>query len=165
VKTLPKIACVMALPALLGAAGLATRPGGPSIAGTYELTSRDLPDGKQVLPPDLIGMVTFTKDRRNFNVYWQDNGKPVSISAVSRYTLSDKEYTEDNVYYMMNDAPAGKGLSYDTAHASARAPVTVTGDKIQFTLPLHGEPEVVFDKNGFTATRKGAFVDHWKKID
>ena len=41
----------------------------------------------------------------------------------------------------------------------------MNGDKIEFQLPLHGEPKVSFDKTGLTATREGAFVDHWKKLD
>ena len=41
----------------------------------------------------------------------------------------------------------------------------IDGDKISFKLPLHDEPEVVFDKDGLTATRAGAFVDHWKMVD
>lgn len=32
-------------------------------------------------------------------------------------------------------------------------------------LPLHDEPVVVFDKNGFTVAQNRAYIDHWKKID
>lgn len=167
-KTLAWIACVLAVPALLAAAfaaPVAAPTSGPSIEGSYVLEYRELPDGKKVSAPEVMGMITFTKDRRNFNVYWQENGKPSSISAICRYTLTDKEYTEESTYYMMNDAAAGKGPTYETSPASGKAVVTVKGDQISFKLPLHDEPELVFTKTGFTATRAGAFVDHWKKID
>jgi hypothetical protein len=135
----------------------------PSIVGNYVLESRDMPDGKKVLPPQVMGMLTLTADRRNFNVYWQEDGKPASIHAISKYTLSDKELTEDNVFYLAN--VEGKGATYDTQPSTGTAPVTVKGDEISLKLPLHNEPDVVFTPTGMTATVKGEFVDHWKKID
>ena len=38
---------------------------GPCIRGSYVLEHRDLPDGRQVRSPEVIGMMTFTRDRRN----------------------------------------------------------------------------------------------------
>ncbi|HEY8668506.1 MAG TPA: hypothetical protein VIL86_17805 [Tepidisphaeraceae bacterium] len=139
-------------------------PAAPSIQGSYVLDFRELPDGTKVRSPEVIGMMTLTKDHRNFNVYWTDNGKPVSISTISTYSLSATEFTEESLYYADNGV-AGKGPNYETKPVSGKAPVTVNGDKIEFQLPLHGEPKVVFDKNGLTATRAGAFVDHWKKVE
>src|SRR5688572_27126262 len=137
----------------------------PSIAGNYVLVSRDLPDGKQVRPPEVMGMLTLTADgRRNFNVYWQEYGKPASIHIISKYTLSDKEFTEDSAFYLENGV-GGKGPTYDTKPSSGKAPVTIKGDEISFRFPLRNEPDVVFTPVGLTATRKGAFVDHWQKID
>jgi len=134
----------------------------PSIQGSYVLESRDTPDGKQVRPPEVMGMMTFTKDRRNFNVYWTQGGKPASISLISKYTLSDTEISEESTYFMMND---GSGPKYETTPSSGKSPVTMKDGKLSFKLPTHDEPAVVFDKDGFTATRAGEFVDHWKKID
>jgi hypothetical protein len=138
---------------------------GPSIVGNYVLESRDLPDGKQVRPPEVQGMMTFTADRRNFNIYWQQDGKPVSISTISKYTLSPTEFSEECSYSMMNDGSSGKPPTYETTPSSGKSPVKIDGDKIEVQLPLHGEPKCVFDKSGLTATREGAFVDHWKKVD
>ena len=135
----------------------------PSIAGNYILESRDLADGKTLRPPEVMGMLTLTADRRNFNVYWQENGQPASIHAISTYTLSDKELTEHNVFYLAN--VDGNGAAYDTQPSTGKSPVTIKGDAISMKLPLHNEPDVVFTPTGMTATVKGDFVDHWKKID
>jgi hypothetical protein len=44
------------------------------------------------------------------------------------------------------------------AHGKAK------GSRIEFQLPLHDEPYVVFEGDKFTVTRAGAFVDHREKI-
>ena len=162
-KTSHVIGCMRGLTIVVAVGIAADAPSsGPSIQGSYLLQSRDLPDGKQVRPPQVMGMMTFTSDRRNFNVYWEQDGKPVSISTISKYTLSGFEFSEECQYSMMNDS---SGPKYETTPTSGKSPVKVEGDKISFKLPLHDEPEVVFDKSGLTATRAGAFVDHWKKVE
>ena len=150
-----------------GAPAAPAAPAPPSIEGNYVLDYRELPDGTKVRAPDVAGMMTFTKDRRNFNVYWKEKDKTVSIGIVSRYTLSAKEYTEENVYFTIADGVGGKAPVYDLSSAKGSSPVTVKDGRIQFQLPLHSEPEAVFEKGGLTATRTGdhGFVDHWKKID
>ena len=45
----------------------------PSIEGTYQLVRRELPDGTVQLPPAVKGMITYTKEFRNFSVVWKDN--------------------------------------------------------------------------------------------
>jgi hypothetical protein len=169
-KSCRSISCaVVAVVAVCAGFVISTRaapaPAGkaPSIVGNYVLESRDLPDGKKVQPPQVMGMMSFTTDRRNFNVYWQEDGKPASIHAVSKYTLSDKEYTEDNVFYLANIE--GNGGRYDTEPSTGKSPVTIKGDEISLKLPNHNEPDVVFTPTGMTATLKGEFVDHWKKIE
>ena len=127
------------------------------------LEYRMLPEGKKVVAPDVIGMMTFTKTPRNFNIYWTTDGKANSISVVAKYTLTDKAYTEDSIYYAADFD--GKGITYETAPAHGSAPVTSKGGKTQFAFPLHSEPTGEFDKHEFITTREGVFVDHWKKID
>lgn len=151
-----------------GTTALAGDPAVPSIQGNYVLEYRELPGGKQVRPPEVIGVCTFTGAYRNFNIYWSEKGQPVSISMISKYTLSATEYTEDNLYCAANnwmDAKGDKGITYQTTPLSGKSPVTIRGEQIEFKLPLHGEPPVVFDSQGFTATIPDAFVDHWKKTD
>jgi hypothetical protein len=164
VKTLIAIATLLVLTALI-LPNIAAESAGPSIDGTYILDYRELPDGKQVRAPEIIGTMNFVKGNRNFNIYWTQDGKPASLSVISKYTFTATEYAEDNVYYMLNDAASGKPPTYDTTPASAKAAVTIAGDQIKFKFPLHDEPEVTFDKSGLTATRAGVFVDHWKRID
>jgi hypothetical protein len=140
-------------------------PKGPSIKGSYRLVSRDLADGSKQVPPNIMGLITFTTKYRNFNIYWKDaGGKAVSISNIATYQLTDKNYRETNVYYLMNDESGGKGLSYDLSATSGSSPVVVKGARIEMKLPLHDEPRVTFEGNRLTATREGEFVDHWVRV-
>jgi hypothetical protein len=66
---------------------------------------------------------------------------------------------------MVNDQIGGTGISYDLSGPSGSAPVTVTNGRIEFQLPNHGEPAVVFEGNALTASREGEFVDHWEKTE
>ncbi len=145
--------------------GAIASPKPPSIKGTYRLVSRDLPDGTKQVPPSIVGLITFTKHYRNFNIYWKDpRGKAVSISNIATYQLTDKEYRETSLYYLMNDESGGKGLSYDLSATSGTSPVVIKGTRIEMKLPLHGEPKLVFEGDRMTATREGAFVDHWERV-
>ena len=167
-KASVSIACALVLGVTLIAVTSAQAPPSaeakPSIAGHYVLDHRVLPDGSEVRPPEVIGMLTYTADRRNFNVYWKQDGKPASIGMISKYALRNTEYTEESIYYATNGI-GGKGPEYVTDPVSGKAPVKIEGEQISFTLPLHGEPSVVFTPMGFTATREGEFVDHWKKVE
>ena len=136
---------------------------GPKIEGTYMLEYRETSDGKKIVAPEIVGMLSYSKTTRNFNVYWMSGGKPSSISMVAKYTLSEKEYTEDCMYYSEN--MDGKGITYNTAATHGVSPVTMKDGEIQFTPALHGEPMLSISKNGMIATRTGSFTDHWKKID
>ena len=137
----------------------------PSIDGTYRFVYRELPGGTKQMPPDVVGVNSFHHGIRNFNIYWHDaQGKRFSISYIASYTFNGKEYSEKSLYMMVNDEIGGKGISYDLTGTSGKAPVTVNGARISFQLPNYGEPSVVFEGNTFTATRAGAFVDHWEKV-
>jgi hypothetical protein len=145
--------------------GAIAYPKAPSIKGTYRLVSRDLADGTKQVPPNIMGLITFTTKYRNFNIYWKGaNGKPVSISNIATYELTGKEYRETNVYYAMNDEAAGKGISYDLSATSGASPAAIKGIRVEMKLPLHDEPTVVFEGNRLTATKEGAFVDHWVRV-
>lgn len=149
-----------ALPVVAKASGKAF-----NIEGTYKLVSRDLPDGTKQHEPEVVGLLTLTKDMRNFNVSWKDKaGKHFSAAAISKYKLSATEFSETNVYSLMNDEIGGKGLLYDSSDTTSSSMVKATPHGVEFQLPLHGEPSVEFTKTGLTATMKGQFVDHWEKV-
>ncbi len=135
----------------------------PNIEGTYMLEYRETSDGKKIMAPEIVGMLSYSKTVRNFNFYGMLGGKPSSISMVAKYTLSDKEYTEDCMYYAQN--MDGKGIAYETTATHGVSPVTMKDGAIGFTPALHGEPILSITKSGMTATRTGVFTDHWKKMD
>ena len=136
---------------------------GPNIEGTYMLEYRETAHGKRVMAPEIVGMLSYSKNVRNFNVYWMMGGKQSSISMVAKYTLSDKEYIEDCMYYAEN--MDGKGITYNTAATHGVSPVTMKDGAISFTPALHGEPMIAISKSGLIATKTGVFTDHWKKLD
>ena len=142
--------------------GFAMKPA-MSIEGNYVLDYRELPDGKKVHAPEIVGMLTYTKDRRNFNVYWADAGKGSSISLIAKYTFSESEYSEDNIFYAEN--MAGSPMVYDIKPSHVKSAVVMKDGHATVKMPLHGEPTMVFGADGnIIASRKDAFVDHWKKL-
>ena len=152
------------LSALVVLSALLTGCAGQGVDGTWVLVSRDLPDGSVQTPPDVIGAMTYANGIRNFNVYWKDEqGNPVSLSSISEYTLTDTEYIETSLYYQatgMDDVE-----QYDLSRETGVALVERYDGCLEFTLPLHDEPHVIFMGHRFTATREGVFVDHWERID
>jgi hypothetical protein len=137
----------------------------PSIEGTYRLVSRELPDGTKQAPPVVLGLLTYTKQYRHFNVSWKDmQGKSFSVSYMATYKLTEKEYAEKSLWLMVNDEISGKGLSYDLSGPSGSAPVTVKDGRLEIPLPLYGEPFLVFEGDKFKATRPGVFIDYWEKV-
>lgn len=136
----------------------------PSIEGTYKLISRKLPDGTMQGPHDVMGLLTYTQNYRNFNVIWKDaKGKFFSLSLVSTYKLTATEYSETNLFYIMNDQLGGKGTVSDITGQTGTSAVTVKNGSVEFKLPLFNEPSVAFKGNKFTAT-SSEFVDTWEKV-
>ena len=139
-----------------------------NIEGTYQLVRRELPDGTIQLPPDLKGMITYTKTFRNFSVLWKEKGKFYSECYVARYTLTDEEYAETQEYLVVNDEIAGKGISYDLSNTTAKSPISTHGNRLSFALPQPFEKalsiSVEFDGDKLKATGKDLFVDYWEKV-
>lgn len=138
-----------------------------SIEGTYRLVSRTLANGTTIKPPVIVGLFTYTKNYRNFNVMWVDSsGKHTSLSVVSKYKLTDKEYTETLLYSALNDETGllskNKGMTY-TTNETKSVPVTIMGDKITFSPPFD-VPTLTFEGNKMTAAAGGKFTDHWEKV-
>jgi hypothetical protein len=136
----------------------------PRIEGTYQLVSRKLPDGTMQRPPEIMGLLTYTKSHRNFNVVWKDtNNKFFSYSLISTYALTPTEYRETMLFSILNDQIGGKDIVYDLSGKSQSVPVKVQGGRIQFKLPFD-PPSVVFEGDTMTATAEGRFVDVWEKV-
>jgi hypothetical protein len=146
-------------------AGAAPPMKAPSIDGTYRFVSRDLPDGTKVDPPGVIGLMNLSHGYRNFTITWQEaNGKRTSMSYMAKYTFTPTEYTETSLYYAFDDQASGKPITYDLTETTKSAPVTEKNGEISVTFPHNGEPAVVFDSKGMTASRPGVFVDHWVRV-
>jgi hypothetical protein len=136
----------------------------PTIEGTYQLVSRKLPDGTIQRPPEIMGLLTYTKSHRNFNVVWKDaNHKFFSYSLVSTYTLTPTEYREALLFSILNDQIGGKDIVYDLSGKTQSVPVKIDGGRLQFKLPFD-PPAVVFEGDTMTATAEGRFVDIWEKV-
>jgi hypothetical protein len=164
-------AVTMLLILTLGALGFAGEPprapasSAPSIEGTYRLGSRLLPDGTVQRPPEIMGLFTYTKSHRNFNIVWKDaTGKFFSYSLVSTYTLTPTEYRETRLFSILNDQIGGQDIVYDLSGKTQSAPVTIDGRRLQFKLPFD-PPAAVFEGDKMTATAKGQFIDVWEKVD
>ena len=84
----------------------------PNIEGTYQFVRRELPDGTVQFHPAVKGMITYTKEFRNFSVVWKDDqGRFYSECYVARYTLTDQEYAETSDYLIVDDQIGDKGIS------------------------------------------------------
>ena len=142
--------------------GLAMRT---KLEGRYKLVYRELPDGTKQSLPDVMGLMSYTEEFRNLNMYWKDaEGHSFSISYVASYKLTDKEYSEKSIYYMLKDEINGDGLNYDLSGLIGTSPVSVKNGRMEFCLPLHDEPCVVFEGEKVTASKPGVFIDHWEKV-
>lgn len=139
--------------------------GAPGLDGTYKLIMRQLPDGTKQTTPDVIGLLTFTKKHRNFNVVWKDaNGKFYSYSVVSTYKLTATEYIETMLFSMLNDQINGKQISYDLTGQRRTAPVVMKDGKIEFKMPFDSST-IIIDGNWITTKVEGMFTDYWERVD
>src|SRR5919108_1641352 len=53
----------------------------PSIEGTWQFVLRKFPDGTVLKPPDIMGVFTYTKTHRNFNLVQKDATGKFSSSS------------------------------------------------------------------------------------
>lgn len=165
--------CAWAGAALLGLAAstwaadvptAGTHAGTPDIAGTYELVKRVMSDGKEILPPAISALYSMDHGRGNFNLFVKDkDGKLASEATISRYTLTADEYCEWIVFTLRNNLDKPGVSNEAPAVTNHCSPITQRDGRIVFEPA--GEGVVLsFDKDGFTATVAGQFVDHWKKL-
>lgn len=137
----------------------------PTIQGTYRLVSRELPDGTTVTPPGIMGLLTYTQTHRSITVVGEDDSGKFFAMRVATYTLSPTEYTETVLFRATNlsaDASDRTHIDYDVPAAPVTAPVTATGDRIEFRVP--DEPVFAFEGTTMVATQEGRFVDTWERV-
>jgi len=138
---------------------------GISIAGTYKLESRQLPDGTVLTPPRIEGLIDFSKEYVNFNLMWKDKGgKVLSISYVGVYRLTPSEYFEKSIYEMVNDEIHGGRVKYDFSQKSGISPVILFEGNIEFRFPLTEDLDASFSGDKFTAMRPRKYIDNWIKV-
>jgi len=89
----------------------------------------------------VLGLLTYTKEYRNFNVYVKDaTGTSFSISSISSYNLTEKEYSEKNIYYMVNDEGGGKGVTYDLSSSTATSATRSVPEECLSLVSTHSAP-------------------------
>lgn len=139
----------------------------PSIEGTYVLESREFPDGSLVKPPVIIGLYNLEAGHVNFNLLQRGkDGKALSMSFIGTYTFTPNEYTQEILFFSINDQISGAGVKYDFEKKSGSSPVTVKDGVIEFVFPPHNNVEGRFDGESFKAKRvDGSYVDNWKKVE
>ncbi|MGH2404821.1 MAG: hypothetical protein ACRDGN_10195, partial [bacterium] len=131
----------------------------PSIEGSYRLVSRTLRDGTVLKPPDVMGLQTYTKSYRNFNILSKDaDGQFTSRSIMATYTLTPTEHIETTLFHIF---VRGQEIRREVSTPPQRSSVTIDAGRIQFRLEQRVS---VFEGNSFTATSP-ASVDLWEKVE
>jgi len=138
---------------------------GPSIVGSYQLVSRELPDGSMLMPPNIFGWMTFTTDHRLVHFYIDGPNGRYSTSLLAAYSLSDTEYDETSLYRVVNDEVKGAGPSYQLSPLKRTSAVTLGSGTVEFHDTGENAPLLVFSADGMTATAPDAFVDRWTKVN
>lgn len=100
----------------------------PNIEGTYRLVSRTLRDGTVLRPPDVMGLQTYTKTHRNFNILSKDpDGKYVSRSIVATYTLTPTDCIETTLFHIL---VRGNDVRREVSMQPERSSVTVDAGRL-----------------------------------
>ena len=125
----------------------------PNIEGTYQFVRRELPDGTVQFHPAVKGMITYTKEFRNFSVVWKDDqGRFYSECYVARYTLTDQEYAETSDYLIVDDQIGDKGISYDLSNTTAKSPVST---RFALSQPFEQALSITVEFEGATLKATG----------
>jgi hypothetical protein len=131
--------------------------------GTWKLVMRKLPDGTTLMPPTVQGLATRHNGLFSRVVYWHTpEGKPGFAAGLSSYKMSDTEYTETLLYFVIDDG-SGKPPTYNLTGGTQTTPVTHEGRRLAYKLPFD-PPSVVYDGDKLTATLEGGFVDYWERV-
>ena len=134
------------------------------IEGTWRLVSRELPDGKKLAPPEVMGLATWMNGQRNLNVVWRTpDGKVASYSLMSTVSVTSSEWSETLQFSLLNDPSNGKGPIVNTSGETKAMPIKRDGGRFQVKLPFDA-PAIVIDGDKLIATAEGMFVDYWERV-
>ena len=130
--------------------------------GSYRLVKRVGASGAEVKPPDALGFLTFTETHRTVIMKWKaEDGTPVSIALIARYTLHGGKYCE-TVDYGVQSQLGQEGVSYDPPQDAPQCTPAVTdASGLAFDIPS--------EKLRLRVTRDGIIVttprwtDTWEK--
>lgn len=134
------------------------------LEGTWRLVMRELPNGKKILPPDVLGLSSYANGHKNQNVVWRTpDGKLASISGISMVKVTDNEYSETMLYSRLVDPSHPQGMILNVSGESKTVPLKREGGRIQYKLPF-APPTVIVDGDKLTAVAEGLFIDHWERV-
>ena len=130
--------------------------------GSYRLVTRKLPDGTVLTPPAVHGMGTFKNGIYQLTIFWRTpNGKPASLSRISRWRWSENEVEATPLAFFIDDG-SGNPV-YEWGGETRRVPVRREGTRIMHQHPL--DPVfMVWDRDKQIATIEGVLEDHWERV-
>lgn len=129
----------------------------------WRLAMRKLPDGTTLTPPAVYGASTFKNGVNQLLVYWHtQEGKPASLSQISRWEWSETEVAVTPVLMIVDDG-SGKPPVYVSGGDRKTAPITRRGAQMSYQHPINA-PFIVREGDKFTATLEGVFTDYWERI-
>lgn len=131
--------------------------------GSYRLVMRKLSDGTVLTPPAVHGMGTFKNGVYQLTIFWRSpDGKPASLSRLSKWTWSETEVAAMPLAFMIDDG-SGKPPVFVLGGETVRVPVTRQGTRVSHQHPL--DPVfMVWDGDKETATIEGVLVDTWERV-
>ena len=92
--------------------------------------------------------MTLTKTHRNMNVMVKDGGKHFSLSQVSTYKLTDREFSETLLFQIQRDRGQGNHLRHERQNAALAGPNRGPSDRVQYPFEA---PTMTFDGDKATA--------------
>jgi hypothetical protein len=139
--------------------------GGAALVGSYNLVTRELPDGSTLEPPAIFGFMTYTNRYRHFHLFHSGaDGLPTSVSFVSEYSMSGDEYSEAPLYEVLNNRTQNAGLDYNIPGTAFSSPLSRPDQGIEFRDGTNG-PVLTFTGDSIIATLAGVFVDRWQRVE
>jgi len=134
-----------------------------ALVGSYRLAKRVPIAGGEVVPPEVVGMMTFTRTHRTVILKWNGaDAKPVSIAFIATYTLSGGKYCESVVYGANGDLGA-PGVTYDPPSTSPSC-TGAFSDASGLAFDVPGEKlRLRVTREGILATTP-RWTDHWEKV-